>query len=357
MQAKTKNMSRAFFGGMFLAMMISLFLFPGVSSAASFVPCGRSSGTADEMAPCTLCHIVVGGKVVMDWGLRMMVAIGLVVITAMGIWYIISAGNPGMINQAKSGIKATLVGVAVMLGAWLIVNTILLLFAQETDPTKNPIVGLRSTGGFSLNCSTASLAGTGVAGGTGGGTTGGSTSRTGGSGGTSGSGGTGAGGAGSCEPVTSGPCSVENMKACSRWNPEAASGICMKESGGGNTLAMSVTDKCADGASFSFGLFQLNIIANGGMFGADCAGTSVFSAADGSVLKDPGNNGGCLRRTVNSRGVAYCSQWNCKVKDAAKYEECKKRAFDVPKNIAAGCTLYERSGWRPWPVTRKLCGL
>ncbi len=84
----------------------------------------------------------------MDWGLRVMVAIALVIITAMGIWYIISAGNPGMINQAKSGITSTLIGAAVMLGAWLIVNTVLLLFAQETDSTKNPIVGLRSAGGF-----------------------------------------------------------------------------------------------------------------------------------------------------------------------------------------------------------------
>ncbi len=101
----------------------------------------------------------------MDWGLRLMVAIGLAVITAMGIWYIISAGNPGMISQAKSGIKSTLIGVAVMLGAWLIVNTTLLLFAQEADPTKNPIVGLRSAGGFDFTCSTQSLAGSGIGGG------------------------------------------------------------------------------------------------------------------------------------------------------------------------------------------------
>lgn len=329
-------------GWILVAGMVFLCLVPNVSSASGFVPCGRVSGTADEMAPCTLCHIVVGAKRVMDWGMRAMIAIGLVVITAMGIWYIISAGNPGMINQAKSGIKTTLIGVSVMLGAWLIVNTVLLLFAQETDPAKNPIAGLRSAGGFSFSCSTASLAGTGMTGSAGGGSVP--------SGGTP-------GGAGSCKPVTSGACSVENMKACSRWNPEAASGICMKESGGGNTLAVSVTDKCADGSSFSFGLFQLNIIANGSMFGADCAGTSVFSAANGSVLKNPGNNGGCLRKTTNSKGVSYCAQWDCKVKDTAKYEECKKRAFDVSKNIEAGCTLYGRSGWAPWPVTRKLCGL
>ena len=169
----TKSMGRIFFGWVFLVGTVFFLTVPEISSAAAFVPCGRVSGTADEMAPCTLCHIIVGGKVVMDWGLRVMTAIGLAVITAMGIWYIVSAGNPGMISQAKSGIKTTLIGVAVMLGAWLIVNTVLLLFAQETDPTKNPIVGLRSTGKFNFTCSTGSLAGTGTSGGGGAGTGGG----------------------------------------------------------------------------------------------------------------------------------------------------------------------------------------
>ncbi len=169
-------MRREFFGWIFLILVSLFLLLPAVSQADGFVPCGRVSGTADEMAPCTLCHIIVGGKVVMDWGLRVMVAIGLVVITAMGIWYIVSAGNPGMINQAKSGIKSTLIGVAVMLGAWLIVNTILLLFAQETDPTKNPLVGLRSAGGFNFTCSTQSLAGSGTSGGGGAGAGGGGVS-------------------------------------------------------------------------------------------------------------------------------------------------------------------------------------
>ncbi|MBP6889849.1 MAG: transglycosylase SLT domain-containing protein [Candidatus Moranbacteria bacterium] len=156
---------RKILGLVFFVTIALSFVVPEVSLADGFVPCGRASGTADEMAPCTLCHIIVGGKVVMDWGLRMMMAFGLVIITAMGIWYIVSAGNPGMISQAKSGIKSTLIGVSVMLGAWLIVNTVLLLFAQETDPTKNPLVGLRSAGGFNFVCTTQSSASSGVGGG------------------------------------------------------------------------------------------------------------------------------------------------------------------------------------------------
>lgn len=137
-------------------------LTPFASEAAGLVPCGRNlddaTTTINETAICTLCHVIVAGKGVMDWGVRVMVAIGLVVITAMGIWYIVSAGDKGMIEQAKSGIKSTLIGIAVILSAWLLVNTVLLLMAQETDSTKNPVLGLRVTNGYHFTCDTQSLA-------------------------------------------------------------------------------------------------------------------------------------------------------------------------------------------------------
>ncbi len=152
---------------------------PESVSAAGLVPCGRSSGTAEEMLPCTLCHVVVGGKRIMDWGMRVMLAIALTVITAMGLWYIVSTGDEGMMKQARAGIASTLSGVAVMLGAWLIVSTVLSLFAQETDPTKNPIVGLQSGNGFTFSCSTKSLAGSATGTAASGGAAGSNTSFTG----------------------------------------------------------------------------------------------------------------------------------------------------------------------------------
>lgn len=131
---------------------------PMSSASAAFVPCG----TAANPTPCTLCHIVVAGKNVMDWGMQVMVAIGLVVITAMGIMYIVSTGDEGMAKQAKSGIKSSLIGVSVMLGAWLLVNTTLLLVAQESDASKNPIVGLYTTNGYRFSCTNQSALGGGT---------------------------------------------------------------------------------------------------------------------------------------------------------------------------------------------------
>lgn len=124
-------------------------------SDAALVPCGRSSGTAAEMAPCTVCHLVLGGKGVIDWGLRVMTYIAIAVIVAMGIMYIVSAGDEGMMKTAKGGIVASLVGFAVMLGAWLIVNTVITILAVDESAGK-PLSGLRSSGAFTFTCDTAS---------------------------------------------------------------------------------------------------------------------------------------------------------------------------------------------------------
>lgn len=144
-------MKRFFFS---FALFVTVAL-PMSSVEAAFVPCG----TSESDTPCTLCHIVIMGKGIMDWGMQVMVAIGLVVITAMGIMYIVSAGDEGRIKNAKSGIKTSLIGVSVMLGAWLIVNTLLLLVAQETDASKNPIVGLYTTNGYTFSCVNQSASG------------------------------------------------------------------------------------------------------------------------------------------------------------------------------------------------------
>lgn len=167
-------MRRRLLSFVMLLFFVLSFSLPLSVSAAGFVPCGRNvddpATAINETATCTLCHVIVGGKGVMDWGMRVMVAIGLVVITAMGIWYIVSAGDKGMIEQAKSGIKSTLIGVAAILGAWLLVNTVLLLVAQSSDASQNPTLGLRVTNGFHFSCDTQSLANTGVSSTTGAGT-------------------------------------------------------------------------------------------------------------------------------------------------------------------------------------------
>lgn len=126
---------------------------PSEAQAQSLVPCGRNDGTAAEKAPCTVCHIIVGGNGVIAWGLKIMATIAIVVIFAMGVLYIVSAGDQGLMKTAKGGITAALIGFAIMLSAWLIVNIVLTVLV---DKSKEPFLGLVQNGTFSFSCDTSS---------------------------------------------------------------------------------------------------------------------------------------------------------------------------------------------------------
>jgi len=72
----------------------------------------------------------------------------------MAILYIVSIGNEGMMSTAKGGIKAALVGFAVMLSAWLIVNVVLTLLVNNDF-----LDGIKQGSAFTFTCDTASSTG------------------------------------------------------------------------------------------------------------------------------------------------------------------------------------------------------
>lgn len=158
---------RLFFLSLFLFSFFVSISFPSPANAA-IVPCGRSeddpaTANIDETKPCTICHLVIGGNKVIDWGLKVMTYVALAVIVAMAILYIVSTGNEGLMKTAKGGLVAALAGFAIMLAAWLIVNTTLRVLTAK-------VPGLvASKTGFGFTCDTTSLAGTATGGGGGGG--------------------------------------------------------------------------------------------------------------------------------------------------------------------------------------------
>ncbi|HWQ60541.1 MAG TPA: hypothetical protein VN420_05370 [Candidatus Fimivivens sp.] len=129
-----------------------------VGSGSGFfglVPCGN--GGIDSA--CTLCHFVIGMANIIVQIRNLMVFIGLVVITGMAIIYIVSAGNEKMITLAKNGIKATVIGILVVLFAWFIVNVVMFfIFNAKSDLGIG--ITFQGTNGFVFACSTTSRAGT-----------------------------------------------------------------------------------------------------------------------------------------------------------------------------------------------------
>ena len=97
-------------------------------STGGIVPCG-AVGTGEM---CTLCHLIVGIHKIIKWGLGIMFVIAIVIITIAGIMYIVSTGNESMMQAAKKALMYALVGVAIMLLAWVIVTFVIGMLVGNT---------------------------------------------------------------------------------------------------------------------------------------------------------------------------------------------------------------------------------
>jgi len=284
----------------------------------------------------------------------------LLMITLGGIMYVTSAGNNSSMQKAKGIISDALIGVIMALSSWLILYTINpdLLKVKLPDASMGVSGSAGQLGVGNSDGSTGSNGSTGSSGSNG---SGGSASGSASSGGstccksydsstgkytctTSPSGGCngesktgdcsqnssfcqGASSsssssnstdpnAGKCTAVQSGPCTVDNLKQYFGSGAETASKVCNKESGGNAGLA-STTDKTADGKTFSWGLFQINLTQHK-IGGLDCP--SAFNGKNYSAT----------------------------VKNQSLYDQCVAAATNPTTNLEYASSLYKSSSWKHW---------
>lgn len=121
-------------------------------STGGIVPCGKV-GTGEM---CTLCHLVVGIHNIIKWGLGIMFVIAIVIITIAGIMYIVSAGNESMMQAAKKALMYALVGVAIMLLAWVIVAFVIGMLVGNITGGVNTDNGLKYFSSYSCDGRTSS---------------------------------------------------------------------------------------------------------------------------------------------------------------------------------------------------------
>ncbi|HRZ94973.1 MAG TPA: pilin [Candidatus Moranbacteria bacterium] len=120
------------------------------SSSSGIVPCGGESD------PCTLCHLIIGIWNLIEWGKNILVTVAIVAIFISGIMYTVSTGSEKMITQAKDFLTASLVGFAITLAAWLIVD-VTITWVANADPQ----LGIGKSSWHTFTCDTASSALTG----------------------------------------------------------------------------------------------------------------------------------------------------------------------------------------------------
>ncbi len=332
-------MKQIFFSLALVATLFAGFTVPDVTEAAGLVVCALNADDPvtefDETKPCTACHLLYMGKIIIDWIMTVMTVIGIAIIFAMGILYIVSAGNEKMISTAKGGIKAALIGITVIICAWLIVNTIIRIGGASTY-----FGNYFQSGVFSFTCDPNSNAGTasstnfgaGAGGGAGGsGTPGGSPAS-----------------GGTCKALTgTNACSPQNLgAACPAFGNNRFSQLCNIESGGGNVSATSGTDVCSNGSKFSGGLFQINIFAHGGKISPECASL--------------GSQGNCLQRKTPGNNNSACLRWSCTIKNQVTFDSCMKKLFDPVLNTKAACQISAASkdgDMDDWECSANTCNL
>ena len=135
-----------------LLLLLPLLAAP-LPAQAALVACGTSANPD----PCTLCHLVSGVATITDYIRDIMVFAALAIIAAMGILYIVSAGNPGMMETAKKGVFAALAGLVIILAAWIIVNTVMfVVFEAKNDLGVGASFSV--SGGFEFDCASPSSA-------------------------------------------------------------------------------------------------------------------------------------------------------------------------------------------------------
>lgn len=101
-----------------MLLAVSFLFIANQAFAAGLVPCGGEGQPA-----CQLCHIFVLLHNVLDFiFFTLTPPIAILMIAIAGAYYMFAGGNPNMLGQAKSILRATAIGLLIIYGAWLFIN-------------------------------------------------------------------------------------------------------------------------------------------------------------------------------------------------------------------------------------------
>ena len=105
------------------------------------VPCGGEDATTAEDA-CEICDLAKGIDSIVEFFARLVAVVTVVIIVVAGIMYIVSAGNQGMVTMAKTAMKNALIGLIIVLTAFVLIHFVLRALA---------VVDTGNVGGVSTN--------------------------------------------------------------------------------------------------------------------------------------------------------------------------------------------------------------
>jgi hypothetical protein len=115
---------------------------PGGRCDGGLVPCGRTCDDKCtkncECAPCTLCHLFVLFKRIVDFlTINIIFPLAILMIVIGGVMFLTAGGDPGRIGGAKKILTATIIGLVIILTAWLLVDTVIMFLVPASSPFQN----------------------------------------------------------------------------------------------------------------------------------------------------------------------------------------------------------------------------
>jgi len=143
-----------------IILLIGLFAAP-FAYAAGIVPCGQTTDDpytdVKEDADCTLCHFFILIMSVVNFVLfRLAAPIALLMLIIGGAMFMLAAGNPTTITNARKLITSVLIGIVVIYGAYFIVGIFLQVIGLNPTWTE-PLYSSWWNGVYEINCGVESV--------------------------------------------------------------------------------------------------------------------------------------------------------------------------------------------------------
>lgn len=97
----------------------------------------RLSPACAEQGTCDFCDVLDGFAILTRWILGISGIVAVVMFVWFGFRFIMSAGRSDAVSGAKRGLVGTLIGLAVVFGAWEVINVV--LYVTITSSAENDI--------------------------------------------------------------------------------------------------------------------------------------------------------------------------------------------------------------------------
>ncbi len=286
---------------------------------------------------CTACPCDYGGVLQLIQNLmNAAVSIGVIAFVLVaayaGASMMLNPTNPEMRSKAKSMLLNVVIGMFIVLAAWLFVDFIMkTLYNESSYGPWNKILSPAAAGSWCIQPRETTVI-PGLFGSIANGVVGGTNA------GSGGGGFGGVGGGGSCTLPASGACSVQSLSStCFAALGEAASRTCNLESAGGQVAILSTSDKLdrGNGRSYSVGLWQINLTTSPLRVNGIACTTAFTQRCEGNALHYAGQRlGGCDSSVVPGKERLY--------------QDCVSAAQNGQTNTQVACSLYTQnlSAWQ-----------